>query len=201
MMHVTKDFWISTATRVPLAGGSHMGTRRFLVVHYTAGGTAASSINWWKNPKAKGANAHFVIDRDGKLFQCRPLNRTCGHAGVSRWKDPKTGVLYTNLNSCSIGIEMANGGDTFPTKFSKLDPVSAKHKHQPKGPARQWESYTPEQIATVKELTKILKERFNIDDVIGHEDIAPTRKTDPGPAFPMQELREHVGLKGLPTMS
>lgn len=192
-MNVTPEHWLNAAKKEPLAGGSSMNIRRFLVIHHTAGGTALSSINFWRSPEAKGASAHLVVDRDGTIFQCRPFSKTCGHAGVSSWTDPRTGVKYNNLNSCSIGIEIANGGDSYPTRFSKLQPITAKHKNG--GPVTQWEQYTPEQIATVTEIAKVLVKRYNLDDVVGHEDIAPSRKNDPGPAFPMTAVREACGFK------
>src|SRR6187402_1381799 len=106
-MEITSDHWLDVAIRKPIAGGSPMPIRRFLIAHFTGGASAQSSIDFWKTPEAKGANAHIVADRDGTIYQCRPFNRTCGHAGVSRWRDPNSGVTYTGLNSCSIGNEIA----------------------------------------------------------------------------------------------
>lgn len=169
-----------------------MLTRRFLVIHFTAGASAESSIGFWKTPAAKGASAHIVIDRDGTIYQCRPFNRTAGHAGKSQWRDPKTGTPYTSLNACSIGIELANGGCTYPTKFSGLKPLKSRHKNG--GPELEWETYPAEQLAVCEALSRALVARYKLDDVIGHEDIAPDRKTDPGPAFPMQSLRDACGF-------
>lgn len=198
-MKITDDHWLESAKRELIPGGSTMNVRRFLVIHFTAGASAKSSIDWWRKPEAKGANAHIVIDRDGTIYQCRPFNKTCGHAGVSKWKDPKTGVLYEGLNSCSIGIELANGGDTYPTKFSNRKPTRAKHKHG--GPEKDWESYPETQIDACRKVAKILCQRYNLDDVIGHEDIARGRKNDPGPVFPMSYLREECGFyEEIPTL-
>lgn len=191
-MKITDDHWLDVAKREYLPGGSPMNVRRFLVMHFTAGASALSSINFWRTKDAKGASAHVVVDRDGTIYQCRPFNKTCGHAGVSKWKDPNTGKLYVGLNACSIGIEIANGGDSYPTKFSKLNPVTSRHKNG--GPEEEWERYTPEQIKAVTELSRVLVERYNLDDLIGHEDIAPDRKNDPGPAFPMQQVRAACGF-------
>lgn len=190
-MKIEEDHWIDTAIRVPLPGGNNMGVRRFLVMHFTSGATAMSSINFWKTPDAKGASAHFVIDRDGTLYQCRPCNMTCGHAGKSTWKH--NGKTYENLNSCSIGIEFANGGDStnLIKRYSMLPPLRAKHKNG--GPLCDWERYTPEQIATAKELSAVLVRRYKLDQIVGHDDIAPDRKVDPGPAFPMAEFRAFCG--------
>jgi N-acetylmuramoyl-L-alanine amidase len=115
---------------------------------------------------------------------------TAGHAGVSRWVDRTSGVEYKNLNSNSIGIELANGGDSYPTKFSSLPPVKAKHKNG--GPEREWESFPPAQLAAAEEVCKAIFRRYHIDDVVGHDEIAPGRKTDPGPAFPMPAFRHNI---------
>ena len=191
-MKIGESHWIDTAIKVPIAGGNNMGVRRFLVMHFTSGATAISSINFWKTPDAKGASAHFVIDRDGTLYQCRPCNTTCGHAGKSKWKFG--GKTYEGLNSCSIGIEFANAGDStnLIRKWSSLQPLRAKHKNG--GILCDWERYTPEQIATAKDLSAVLVKRYKLDDIVGHEDIAKSRKVDPGPAFPMQEIRDHCGF-------
>jgi N-acetylmuramoyl-L-alanine amidase len=194
-MKIDSDHWLDTAKREEIAGGATMAIRRFLVIHFTAGAFAQSSITWWRKLN-NGVCAHFVIDRDGTIYQCRPCNRTAGHAGSSKWRDPKTGITYIGLNSCSIGIELANGGDAFPQKFSKLRPIFAAHKNG--GKAKEWEQYTPAQIAACEELSKVLVDHYHLDDVVGHEDIAPDRKSDPGPAFPMLQLREACGFRGLP---
>lgn len=188
-MKIDDAHWLEGAKRVPLSGGVPMLTRRFLVIHFTAGASAKSSIGYWKE-LGNGVCAHFVIDRDGTIYQCRPCNRTAGHAGTSEWHG------YRNLNSCAIGIELANGGDAYATKFSKLKPITARHKNG--GPMTEWETYPPEQLAACEMLSKVLVERYNLDDVIGHEDIATARKNDPGPAFPMLKLREACGFQGLP---
>ncbi len=192
-MKMTADHWIDTAIRQLIVGGQPMRVRRFLIQHFTSGATALSSINFWRTPEAKGASAHFVIDRDGALYQCRPCNVTCGHAGKSAWTHE--GKTYTGLNSCSIGIEYANAGDStnLIRKWSKLPPLRARHKNG--GPVCDWERYTPEQIAVGKELSRILVKRYNLDAILGHDDIAPDRKVDPGPAFPLKEVRDYAYAK------
>lgn len=171
-----------------LPGGSEMPVRRFLVIHFTSGASGQSSINFWKTPDAKGASAHLVIERDGTVIQCRPFNRTCGHAGKSRWKG------FDGLNSCSIGIELANAGDNakLAAKWSKMPIFKARHKNG--GPVTDWEAYSEEQVAACIQVAKALVDRYKLDDVIGHDDIAPDRKNDPGPAFPMGRLREACGF-------
>lgn len=187
-MQVTPDHWLDTAIREPLPGGSAMPIRRFLVIHFTSGATAKSSINFWRTPDAKGASAHIVIDRDGTIYQCRPFNTTCGHAGKSKW------MGFDGLNSCSIGIELANAGDDVPLakRWTNLPLVTAKHKHG--GPLKEWEAYPAAQVATCEALSKVLVARYKLDAVVGHDDISPGRKSDPGPAFDLKALQKACGL-------
>lgn len=178
-----------------------MGTRRFLVIHYTAGATALSSWEHWKSGNAGGAEAHLLIDRDGTVYQVRPFNQKADHAGKSAWHDPGDGKRYEWLNACSIGIELANAGADDPAKpdafdWAKRQPgfSSIKAAHKNGGPVREWEAYTPEQLAACEAVSRALVTRYDLDDVIGHEDIAPDRKPDPGPAFPMARLRAACGF-------
>lgn len=191
-MKVTDNHWLDEGKQDILPGGSPMPVRRFLVIHFTSGATAQSSVNFWKTTEAKGASAHLAIDRDGSAIQCRPFNRTCGHAGKSKWKG------FEGLNSCSIGIELANAGDnsTLARKWSQLPLVQARHKNG--GPLVEWEAYPEAQVLKCIEVAKVLVARYKLDDIVGHDDIAPDRKNDPGPAFPMQRLREACGFSGLP---
>jgi N-acetylmuramoyl-L-alanine amidase len=193
-MKITDDHWLDTAIRKPIPGGAAMLVRRFLVFHFTAGATGESSIRYWKE-KQNGVCAHLVIERDGTIKQCRPFNRTCGHAGLSKWNG------YTGLNSNSIGIELANAGDDDPAlSWARKQPgfFSIKARHKNGGPLSEWEGFPLAQLISCEEASKVIKARYNLDDAIGHEDIAPSRKTDPGPAFPMLAMREALGFSGLP---
>lgn len=187
-MKVTDQHLLEGVKLDLLPGGSPMNVRRFLVIHFTSGASGQSSINFWKTPEAKGASAHIVIDRDGTVIQCRPFNKTCGHAGKSRWKG------FDGLNTCSIGIELANAGDDvkLAKKWSTLSLFAAKHKNG--GPSQDWERYPDAQVSACEAVAKALVARYKLDDVIGHDDIAPDRKNDPGPAFPMGQLRIACGF-------
>ena len=205
-MNITSDQLLDEAKPAFLQGGKAMAVRRLLVIHFTSGRSAQNSIEFWKSPEAKGAGAHIIIDRDGTIFQCRRFDRTAGHAGVSRWKDPTDGVR-SGCNAFSIGIELANAGDSVsgsldaPMAFgdTRCEAIRAKHKNG--GRVSLWEKYPQAQLDACFALAKALVDRYNLDDVVGHEDIAPERKNDPGPAFPMQELRESVGFQGLPKVN
>jgi len=194
-MKVTDAHWLDEATRDVIAGGSPLPVRRCLVIHFTYGAGAKSSIDYMRS---KGLSAHLVIDRDGTIYQTRPFNVQCAHAGRSRWVDPNTGKKYTNLNAHSIGIEIANFGDGIAEhpNWTKLPFVRAKHRNG--GPVQSWEAYPQAQLDSVFVSAKAICKRYNLDDVTGHDCIAPERKNDPGPAFPMLELREFCGFTGLP---
>ena len=108
---IDADHWLSSAEREHIDGGNPL-TPLYVVIHYTEGFSAESSVNGWKS-KDNGILAHIVVDRDGTIYQCRPFNESCGHAGglgMARWQDPRTGKFYDGANSVSIGIEIANTG-------------------------------------------------------------------------------------------
>ncbi len=184
------------------AEGEPMPVRRFLVMHFTAGWSDQSTIDWWRQPGAKGACAHIVIDRDGSVIQCRPFNQTAGHAGPSKWRDPKTGIQFRDLNHCSIGIELCNVGElprsTYPKAMGgplagkPIPFITARHKHG--GQVQKWEKFPEAQLDTARQIAAALVARYRLDYVVGHDDIAPDRKTDPGPAFPMTEFRSSLGF-------
>ena len=198
-MNIT-DHFLDEAKRDLIDGGSPMDVRRALVIHFTGGATAASSVEAMRE---RGLSAHLVVDRDGSVIQCRAFNRVASHAGASRWADPNTGRRFDGLNSCSIGIEIANAGnDEGALKWARKQPgfssITAKHRNG--GPTVEWEEYSTAQLAAVTEIAKLLVDTYHLDDITGHDCIAPERKDDPGPAFPMEELRKACGFSGLPVV-
>ncbi|MEC4888780.1 MAG: N-acetylmuramoyl-L-alanine amidase [Nitrospira sp.] len=166
---------------------------RYLVFHYTAGKSAQSSIDWLTNPEAK-ASAHLILARDGSICQLAPFNVKTWHAGVSHWDG------MSGLNSCSIGIEMDNAGPLkkvgdqyqawFGTMYGEDQVLYAKHRLDDE--PRWWQAYTEVQIQRALELAQLLVRQYGLKDVVGHEDIAPERKRDPGPAFPLEHVRAMV---------
>ncbi len=170
---------------------------RYLVFHYTAGRSATSSINWLTNPESK-ASAHLVLARDGTITQLAPFNIKTWHAGLSHWDG------LSGLNSSSIGIEMDNAGPLkkvgdqyqawFGTLYAEDRVVLAKHKLDDE--PRWWHAYTEIQIQKALELAQLLVRHYDLKDVVGHEDIAPDRKRDPGPAFPLENVRAVVLGRG-----
>ena len=180
-----------------IPGGEPMNVRRALVLHFTGGASGESSIAAMRE---RGVSAHLVIDRDGTVTQCRPFNKTAGHAGRSRWRDPKTGKLFSGCNEFTIGIEIANAGDDEGAQSwaRKHGAVFKSATHRNGGTARLWEMFPDAQIEAVAAIAKALVSKYNLDDVTGHDCIAPERKNDPGPLFPMEYIREECGFKGLP---
>ncbi len=170
---------------------------RIAVIHFTFGGTARSSAQWFRDKRNPGSSAHFVIERDGEVIQCVPLDRVAWHAGKSRWRD------LVGLNAHSIGIELANwgylkkSGDGWSchTGIRIPAPVMARHRNGNPDGSRQplgWEPYPQAQFDAAVAVTRALVDSFGITEVIGHDDIAPTRKWDPGPAFDMARFRAAV---------
>lgn len=166
----------------------------YLIMHYTAGTTASGAINWFKNPDAK-ASAHLVIDRDGTATQMMAFNKVTWHAGKSSWND------IVGLNSHSIGIEIVNAGKLKQTADGKwlnwannvikpAEVIVAKHKDESEQAG--WHVYTKEQIQVVGDIGVALQKAYGFLDVLGHEDISPKRKVDPGPAFPMLSIRSKI---------
>jgi len=164
---------------------------KYLVMHYTAGRSAERSVATLLN-KARKASAHLVIGRDGSITQLVPFNKKAWHAGKSEWKGLK------GLNAHSIGIELDNPGwlkkdaaGGWKTWFGvSVDPsnvVLGRHKHDDK--LRGWHIYSEAQMEALENVAELLFEKYGLEDVIGHDDIAPGRKQDPGPAFNMKSFR------------
>lgn len=175
----------------PNTGGSL--TADTIVVHYTAGRDAKSSVDTLVNPGVK-ASAHLVVGRKGEILQLVPFDVIAWHAGRSHYKGRK------GYNKYSIGIEidnagvLAKSGEVYRSWFGAIYPqdqvIRAVHRNQ--NVAKYWHAYTDEQIFAVEEICRVLVEAYPIKDILGHEEISPTRKIDPGPAFPLDKLRRLI---------
>lgn len=165
-----------------------------IVIHFTAGSSLHSSVDVLTNADS-GVSAHFAIGRSGDIVQMLPTNRIAWHAGESVYAGRR------GLNRYSIGIELDNAGQLkanedglfeswFGSTYDESEVVAAQHPHQSfKG---YWHKYTDIQIAATMSLCRLLCEHYPISTVVGHDEIAPARKVDPGPAFPMEELRKSL---------
>lgn len=180
--------------RSPNTGGALVNPT-LIVLHYTAsGGTGEDDARFFQKPGQ--TSAHFVVDRDGTVTQCVPLNVKAWHAGKSAWKG------RANCNDFSIGIEIDNWGiltqradGSFQTYTNKLIPADkVVHAKNKLGNDGYWESYTEAQLKAVADLCQAICDAYpSINEVVGHEDIAPGRKTDPGPALPMSRFASIPG--------
>jgi N-acetylmuramoyl-L-alanine amidase len=178
-------------------GGAFASTPKILVMHFTYGASARSSAEWFRNPSNPGSSAHIVVDRDGKVLQCVDFKTVAWHAGKSRLGN------LVGLNKFSIGIEMANWGYlkrsrnkwTSYTGAKIADPVLATHKNgNPEGSNAHigWEPYSEEQFLSAVDIARALVKTYGIQQIVGHDDIAPGRKWDPGPAFDMIRFKARV---------
>jgi len=173
--------------------GGRLRSHSFIVVHYTEGQSAAAAIEWLTIPKSQ-VSSHIVIARDGTITQLVPFDTIAWHAGESYWK----GMRY--LNYYSIGIELDNAGrmtrngNSWRASFRKDYPdsevVQAIHKfdRKPYG----WHNYPAAQVQAVIDLCKLLVTQYEMKEIVGHDDIRPKAKWDPGPAFPLEYVRVQV---------
>jgi len=139
-----------------------------LVLHYTGMQSAKEALDRLCDPSAK-VSAHYLIDEDGSLYQLVHEEKRAWHAGVARWRGAD------NVNDRSIGIELVNPGHEFG-----------------------YRDFPTKQIHCLIDLCRDLMARHPIParNVVGHSDVAPTRKTDPGERFPWPLLsRLGIGLE------
>lgn len=206
------DHWIVGAERVPLVTPGELREALCVVEHFTGGadgdGHAPGSHakDYYSAADAmrdRGVSAHIVIDRDGRFLQCVPFNCRAYHAGISRWRIPATGALKIGTNDFSIGIEHANAGsDPGALAWARKQPgfESMRARHANGGAELEWECFYPAQMATSTAITRALVSRYALRDVTTHDSIAPERKDDTGPAFPIEALRLACGFRGLPAV-
>ena len=133
---------------------------KLIVIHYTGMQSKIASIKRLLNSRFK-VSCHYLIDRKGQIIRMVDENKTAWHAGKSKWK------TFSNLNKNSIGIELVNKGHSFG-----------------------YETFPNSQINQLIKLCLYLKKKYRIksSNIVGHSDIAPLRKKDPGEKFPWQSL-------------
>ena len=140
---------------------------KIIVIHYTGMQSERESIKKLCNIQSK-VSSHFLINQNGQVYRLVQDNRIAWHAGKSCWGK------YKNLNKNSIGIELVNKGHQFGyTNFKK------------------------KQLSSLIKICKILIKKYKIKkkNIIGHSDISPLRKIDPGEKFPWKNLSEkNIGI-------
>lgn len=164
-----------------------------IILHYTAGGSAASAVDTFAGDEVQ-ASAHVIVARDGALTQMVPFNTIAWHAGRSVYEN------RIGLNRYAIGIEMVNAGrleqseSDYVSWFGRSYPgdevIRAMHRNEDE-PAF-WHRYTDRQLSAVYKLCFTLIREYNIRHILGHEEVSPGRKSDPGPAFPLDRMRERL---------
>ncbi len=166
----------------------------YLILHFTAGATLDGAVSWFLNPEAQ-ASAHLVIGRDGAVVQMVPFNRRAWHAGKSAWGN------LEGLNQYSIGMELVNAGKlrkradgqwvTWSNHVIPADEVSTA-THRNENAEAGWHEYTEVQMDAARRVAVLLNATYRFTDVLGHEDVSPGRKVDPGPLFPLNSFRSIV---------
>jgi len=140
---------------------------KIIVIHYTGMQSERESIIKLCNPKSK-VSSHFLINQKGKVYRLIQDNQIAWHAGKSCWGK------YKNLNKNSIGIELVNKGHQFGyTNFGK------------------------KQLSSLIKICRSLIKKYKIKkkNIVGHSDIAPLRKIDPGEKFPWKQLaKKNIGI-------
>ena len=133
---------------------------KFIIIHYTGMQSEIESLKRLKSHSSK-VSCHYLINRKGRIIQLVEDKNIAWHAGKSKWKK------FTNLNRYSIGIELVNKGHQFG-----------------------YQKFTEDQIKNLIILCKQLKKKYKIktENFLGHADIAPLRKIDPGEKFPWKKL-------------
>ncbi len=153
----------STGMQIPSdwVGTVNFGIRKpnYVIIHFTAQDSIQQTLHTFTITSTQ-VSAHYVIAKNGKLFHMVNDYLRANQAGLGKWGS------VTDMNSCSLGIEIDNNGN---------------------------EPFTPAQINTLLALLAQIKKAYNIPQAnfIGHQDFAPKRKPDPGPFFPWKTLAQH----------
>ena len=136
---------------------------KFIIIHYTGMKKEFAAIKRLQDPKSK-VSSHYLIKRNGEIINLVPDLFEAWHAGVSSWKN------FKSLNKNSIGIEITNPG----------------HQHG-------YKRFSKKQIFSLQKLLNILIKKYKIKKkyILGHSDISPGRKKDPGEKFPWEMLAKN----------
>ena len=137
----------------------------YLIIHGTGMKCAEDALNRLCDESAE-VSAHYTIDEEGTVYHHVAEDKRAWHAGVSSWQG------QDKINARSIGVELVNKGHEWG-----------------------YHEFSDAQIDALIKLSKEILGRHNIKHVLGHSDVAPTRKTDPGELFPWQKLaQEGIGF-------
>ena len=136
---------------------------KFIIIHYTGMKKESAAIKRLQDPKSN-VSSHYLIKNNGEILRLVPDLYEAWHAGVSSWKQ------FKSLNKNSIGIEITNPG----------------HQHG-------YKNFSSNQIFSLKKLLNFLIKEFRINKkcILGHSDVSPGRKKDPGEKFPWEMLAKN----------
>jgi N-acetylmuramoyl-L-alanine amidase len=141
-----------------------------ILLHYTGMETMEAARDRLSDPESK-VSAHYLVDEDGTVMNLVPEEKRAWHAGLSYWRGE------TDINSASIGVEIVNPGHEFG-----------------------YRPFPKDQMMAVRDLCLEIQTRHKIKYVLGHSDVAPDRKIDPGELFEWEWLAEKgVGVWPCPT--
>ena len=131
---------------------------KFLIIHYTGMKKEIDAIRRLQDPNFK-VSSHYLVKRNGEILNLVPDQYEAWHAGISSWK------YFKLLNKNSIGIEITNPGHQYG-----------------------YRNFSSKQIFSIKKLLNFLIKKYGIkkDCILGHSDISPGRKKDPGEKFPWE---------------
>ncbi len=142
--------------------GPRLAPPDMILLHYTGMASGEAALARLRDP-ASGVSAHYLVEEDGCVFSLVDEARRAWHAGVSSWQG------NADINGASVGVEMANPGHEFG-----------------------YRPFAEAQVSAVIELLTDIRSRWTIPDrrILGHSDVAPTRKQDPGELFAWKRLAE-----------
>jgi len=174
-------------------------TCSLIVLHYTASGALEPTVDYLCKTNPAKASAHYVVGRTAAegVAQLVNLDDVAYHAGESHYPDAK-GVTKDGVSFFSVGIEICNWGPL------TLDPdgyFENCYRQRVTGrPAIKigdgwWEKFTDFQYAAVAELCRLIMAKFpliTVERIVGHSDVSPGRKIDPGPAWDWDRFRDLI---------
>lgn len=197
------------ARDLPLKHVGQPSTPRMIAIHYTVTDDLRGAVNALNS---QTLSYHFLIDPDGKVHQTRRPDLHAGHAGRSNWKQSSGVENGSSLNRAAVSISFVNRGffarhvngfffdqnahgNQIGDSYPAADVTRTTSAYDPGAP-RNWHKYTDAQIAAARRLIPALRDAYNLTELVGHDDIAIDGKSDPGPLFPMEALRQEFGLSG-----
>ena len=179
-------------------GSPHFSNGRnicdFVVIHWTGTSRPArSSVNWTQDHNSN-VSFHLCIDRDGTVYvNNKGFRSILWHCGNSSYKAKLPNERYRDykgINRYGIGIELANAGRVDKENGVYVDSFGSEVKNVKQFNGKFYEDFTENQLKVCGNITKLLCANYKCVDVVGHYEISPGRKIDPGPLFPLKDLRK-----------